>query len=263
MAKLPLPSDLGATVGAPKRGYIQAIDFEELVRIGQAYNIAVQIERMVGDFVAESGDLLRVWPQTNISEDAVDRLLGVFEIGTTRTLYEDVLFGLRQLVDIALKAISPAVNDPTTAVTCIDALSNILLQAARYPDPPGQYCDESGVVRLFTRPATFKAMVDLAVNQIRQYGRAERTVSLRLLDALAEIAQVTTEPQRHDILWQHACMISRGADRGIVEPLDRQQINDRLNLLARRLGKQLADVLLVADQVLTDRTQTRLSDLQN
>ena len=113
-------------------------------------------------------------------------MLGVFEIGVTRTLYGDVLFGLRQLVDIALKAISPAVNDPTTAITCIDALGNILLQAVRYPDPLAQYCDESGAMRLLTRPVTFKAMVDLAVNQIRQYARSEVTVSLGCISVLGQ-----------------------------------------------------------------------------
>jgi uncharacterized membrane protein len=148
---------------------------------------------------------------------------------------------------IALKPISPAVNDPTTAVTCIDALSNILLQAARYPDPPAQFCDETGVMRLITRPVTFKAMVDLAVNQIRQSARSEVTVSLRLLDALAEIAQATSEPERYDILWQHACMISRGANRGVLEPLDRQRINDRLGLIAQQVGQQPESVLLAVD----------------
>jgi uncharacterized membrane protein len=241
-------SEEGVTVGAHKRGYIQAIDFDELVRVGQAYNIVVQLERMVGDFVAERGDLLQTWPRMSISDDVIDRLLGVFEIGATRTLYEDVLFGLRQLVDIALKAISPAVNDPTTAVTCIDALSNILLQAVRYPDPPARYCDESGDVRLIVRPVTFKAMIDLAVTQIRQYARSEVTVSLRLLDMLAEIARATTEPQHHDVLWQHACVISRGANRGVLELLDRQQINERLNMIAQQLRKQPADLLLTTMQ---------------
>jgi hypothetical protein len=77
---------------------------------------------------------------------------------------------------------------------------------------------------------------------------------------LAEIAKATTEPQRHDILWQHACMISRGANRGILKPLDRQQINERLSLIAQQIGQHPAGVLLAIDEALTDRTQTSLSD---
>ncbi|MCB0163838.1 MAG: DUF2254 domain-containing protein, partial [Anaerolineae bacterium] len=230
MTTLPYSIEESATVTAHKRGYIQAIDFDELVGIGQEHNIVVQLDRMVGDFVAKKSVLLRTWPPTTISDDIVERLLDAFEIGPTRTMFQDTLFGLRQLVDMALKAISPAINDPTTAVTCIDALSNILTLAARYPDPPAQYGDDSGVVRLITRPVTFKAMVDLAFDQIRQYARSEVTVSLRLLDALVEIAQATSDPQRRDMLWQQAGIISRGVEQGIVEPFDRQKMNERLKL---------------------------------
>lgn len=244
----PLSAEEGATVATIKAGYIQAIDFDELVGIGQEYNIVVKLERMVGDFVAKKSVLLRAWPQTTRSDEVDERLMDAFEIGVTRTMFQDTLFGLRQLVDMALKAISPAINDPTTAVTCLDALSNILLQAARYPDPPAYYCDDSSVVRLITQPVTFKAMVDLAFDQIRQYARSEVTVSLRLLEVLAEIAQVTSEPQRRDILWQHAGMISRGVEQGVLEPLDRQKMNDRLKLIAQQLGQRPDNVLLAVDE---------------
>ncbi|MCB0180530.1 MAG: DUF2254 domain-containing protein [Anaerolineae bacterium] len=256
VTKFPLSVEACTTVTALKRGYIQAIDFNELVSIGQEYNIVVHLERMVGEFVAKRSILLRIRPQTSISDDIIERLLDTFEIGPTRTMFQDTLLGLRQLVDMALKAISPAINDPTTAVSCIDALSNILLQAAPYPDPPAQYCDDRGDVRLVTRPVTFKAMVDLAIDQIRQYARSEVTVSLRLLEALAEIAPATSDPQRRDILWRHARIISRAVERNILEPVDRQKMNEHLNQLAQQLGKRPDGVLLTIDEALLNIERT-------
>lgn len=244
------PAAASAAVVSPQSGYIQAIDFDRLVRVAQEHDLFIQIERMVGDFVAEDSLLLRLWPDRGRSAALTEQMNEAFDIGPERTMFEDVLFGIRQLVDIALKAISPAVNDPTTAVNCIDALSNILIQAAQYPNPCSQHYDEAGAVRVIGRHVTFTALVDLAFDQIRHYARSEVTVTLHLLNALMEIARTTTDQQRLDLLWQHAGMISRGADRGIFEPLDRQKINDCLGLIAQQVGQQLTDVLLAIDESL-------------
>jgi uncharacterized membrane protein len=231
-------------VNSPRPGYIQAIDYTALVRIAQENSFVVMLERRMGDFVARDTLLLSLLPGQKVSQGLLDALRNAFDIGTERTMFGDVLFGIRQLVDIALKAISPAINDPTTAVNCIDYLDNILIQAARHADIPGRFRDENGSLRLIAPQPTFVMMLDLAFDQIRHYSRSEVTITLRMLDALAEIAQATTEPERHAAIWRHASMISRNVERNIREPLERKQINARLQELAVRCDKGLEGVEL-------------------
>lgn len=231
-------------VRAPRPGNIQTIDAGALLRIAKEFGISIKVERSLGDFVAREGVLLALLPGQKASQELLDALYSAFDFGTERTMYGDVLFGIRQLVDIALRAISPSVNDPTTAVSCIDYLTNILVQAARHADVSGRYYDEDGRVRLVMPRPTFIMMLDLAFDQIRHYSHTEVTVTVRVLDALAEISQATQDPDRHTAIWRHAAMISRSVDRNIHEPLERRMINDRLHEIAARCGGKLEGVQL-------------------
>jgi uncharacterized membrane protein len=177
----------------------------------------------------------------------IDDLYSAFDIGAERTMFDDVLFGIRQLVDIALKAISPAVNDPTTAANCIDYLSNILILAVRRPDRQRQHRDGAGSLRVLAPRPTFAMMLDLAFDQIRYYSRNDVTITLRLLAALADIARATQDAERQAALWRHACMISRSVARTVSEPLERRQINHGLHQLAALTGGDLEQALLVVD----------------
>jgi uncharacterized membrane protein len=246
--QLPLPVDPPAAVVSTQPGYIQGVDAQAMVKLAQEYDLIIRLNLMIGHFVAQGGVLLHVWPQAAVSEPVIERLHAAFDIGPERTIFQDILFGIRQLVDIALKAISPAINDPTTAVHCLDAISNILVQAAQYPDPSSQCHDAQGTLRLIYRPANFAAMVDLAFSQIRQYARSEVAVTARMLEVLVEIAQTTSNPHYHEILWEHACLISRSANANIQEPFDRQKINEPLHCLAQQLGKPAEGIPLTSDK---------------
>jgi uncharacterized membrane protein len=231
-------------VHSPRSGNVQAIDYTRLLQIAEQHGRIIKIERKVGDFVARDALLLSLMPEQKVSQELYDSLYSAFDIGTERTMFGDVLFGIRQLVDIALKAISPAVNDPTTAVNCIDYLSNILIHAAHHADVPEHYHDGEGHLRLIAPRPTFVMMLDLAFDQIRHYSRREVTITLRMLDALAEISQATNDPARHEAIWRHASMISRNVADTITEPLERAKINERLRELAARCTTKLAGVEL-------------------
>ena len=231
-------------VVSPRPGHIQTIDYDALVHFAQEHGLLIKIERQVGDFITREGVLLALLPGQKLSQKQLDELYSVFDIGTERTMYGDVLFGIRQLVDIALKAISPGINDPSTAVNAIDYLDNILVQAARHGDMAGRYYDSAGKLRLLAARPTFVMMLDLAFDQLRHYSSHEPTITVRLLDALAEIAQVTQEPTRHEAIWRQATMISRGVDPHITEPLERAKINERLREIAARCGAPLEGVEL-------------------
>ncbi len=244
----PLPTTPGAPIAAPKPGYIQEIDPVALLGLACQHDRLIRLERAIGDFVPQGNSLLRIWPEHELGDDEIRALQDVFEIGSERTLFDDILFGIRQLVDIALKAISPAINDPSTAVNCIDYLGNILVQAARRSDPELYRYDQSGRLRVIAQGVTFEQLVDGAFSQIRQYASSEVAVTLRLLKTLHEIAQATADPARTQVLWRHAQMIARGAALGIPEPHDRQQINQAVRLLAQQIGTPPGAALLAVDE---------------
>jgi uncharacterized membrane protein len=232
------------SIYSQRSGNIQAIDYELLLHIAQKNALVIKVARRVGDFVPRDGVLLALLPGQRPSQELLDALYSAFDIGTERTMFGDMLFSIRQLVDIALKAISPAVNDPTTAVNCIDYLANILIQVAHHADIPERYRDAQGDLRLIAPRPTFGMMLDLAFDQIRQYSRSEVTITLRVLDALAEIAQATTDTDRLDAIWRHATMISRSVDAHVHEPLERRKINERIREVAARCTGDLAGVEL-------------------
>ncbi len=141
-----------------------------------------------------------------LTPEETDAVRGAFDLGALRTMQDDAEFGVRQIVDIALKAISPAVNDPSTAVTCIDHLSRLLVRIAARPDPRDTFA-RNGAARVRIRVTGFEAMVDLAFTQIRQYGKADMAVGLRVLRSLDVVAEVTEDPARKAVLARHARLV--------------------------------------------------------
>ncbi len=121
-------------------------------------------------------------------------------MGPSRTLQQDVEFGVLQIVDIALKAISPAVNDPTTAISCVDQLSRILIRFASRDLPEPVLYDPPGKARLSISWIGFEALLNSAFEQIRMYSKTDVAVSLRLLRALTDIAAATPDREYRGIL---------------------------------------------------------------
>ena len=123
--------------------------------------------------------------------DRALHLLGTFDIGPTRTMQQDVEFGIIQIVDIALRAISPAINDPSTAISCVDQLSRIVIRWIGRVPPPSHYYAPPHVLRLTVPWLGFQGLLDTAFEQIRHYAVADVAVSLRLLRAFDDIASTT------------------------------------------------------------------------
>ncbi|OQA11591.1 MAG: hypothetical protein BWY64_04083 [bacterium ADurb.Bin363] len=123
-------------------------------------------------------------------------------------MQQDVGFGIRQIVDIALKAISPAVNDPTTATTCIDHLGRLLILLAKRHISPWEIKDPfSGDVIVSLRKINFHDALELAFTQIRQYGKSDMAVTLAMLRVIKEIASSTGNTKYHEYLWHHVELI--------------------------------------------------------
>ena len=152
-----------------------------------------------------------------LSAEGTAELQAVFDIGPTRTLQQDVEFGVLQIVDVALKAISPAVNDPTTAITCVDQLSRILIRFASREPPEQLLYDPPGIVRASIRWIRFERLLEAAFEQIRMYAKTDVAVSLRLLRALGDIAVSTSDPEYRRALVERGVQIVAGCAEQLGE----------------------------------------------
>jgi uncharacterized membrane protein len=153
-------------------------------------------------------------------------LLAAFDFGATRTLQQDVEFGVLQIVDVALKAISPAVNDPTTAINCIDQLSRILIRFASREPPEDLLYDPPGIVRASIAWIHFERLLDAAFEQIRMYSKTDVAVSLRLLRAFGDIAASTPDPEFRRILVEHGVRTLAGCAERLGEE-ELRELRDR------------------------------------
>ena len=153
---------------------------------------------------------MRVSKPERVPADRALHLVAAFDIGPARTMQQDVEFGIIQIVDIALRAMSPAVNDPSTAISCVDQLSRIIiLWISRIP-PPSHYYAPPHVLRLFVPWISFDGLLDTAFEQIRHYAAADVAVSLRLMRAFNDIAATTEHADMRTKLLERARRVAVG-----------------------------------------------------
>jgi uncharacterized membrane protein len=189
----PPPRFDGPVIRATRSGYVRYVNAERLRSIAKGAGLAVSVERRVGHFVAEGVPLLRLSRPRDLGSADEAAILATIDLGPARTMEQDVEFGLLQLVDIALKAISPAVNDPSTAINCIDQLSRLLVRLAARAPARAMLFDPPGIVRVVLPELPFSRLVDVAFEQIVHYGKGDLAVSVRLQRAFADIAASTTD----------------------------------------------------------------------
>ena len=197
------------TLRTSQPGAIQAFDGRGLVRWAIRHDAVIVWRRAAGDFVSEGSGLLDVYCDPPPPRIAEHRLRGMVALGTERTIEQDPAFALRILVDIAERALSPAVNDPTTAVQVLDHLEDTLVVIGTTPGGIGrwEYRDDEGRLRMVAPAHRWDDFLTLGVTEIRQYGRGSIQVMRRLramLDALREsvlpeyVAAVDVELERLD-----------------------------------------------------------------
>jgi uncharacterized membrane protein len=191
-------------------GYIRFVDTRRLVALAKQYHVSIRVLRRVGHFVPAGIPLMMVSKGARLTPEGTADLLTLFDLGPTRTLQQDVEFGVLQIVDIALKAISPAVNDPTTAINCVDQLSRILIRFASRESPDELLYDPPGIVRASIGWIHFERLLDAAFEQIRMYSKTDVAVSLRLLRALGDIAASTPDPELRRLLLDRGRRIVSG-----------------------------------------------------
>ncbi|MEB3336757.1 MAG: DUF2254 domain-containing protein [Leptolyngbyaceae bacterium] len=228
LAEIPADFDqVACSIKAVTSGYIQAIDDQQLMQIVTQKNLVLRIQQRPGCFVVRGSELVQVMPCDRVTKQLATQINDAFVFGSQRTEHQDVQFSLNQLVEIAVRALSPGVNDPFTAIRCIDQLSAALCDLAQREIPSPYRYDDHNQLRIIAEPISFAEVMDTAFNPIRQYGQSSVAVIMRLLEAIALIAPFTHRPLDRIALRRHAEMIERGSQAGVPEVCDRQDIQER------------------------------------
>lgn len=223
----PLTGGKWQAVPASKSGYIQNVDNAALLRLAREHNTVVRMERGIGEFVVQNTALVSLALEAPPDPETTAALQAAFSFSRYRTLEQDAAFGIRQLVDIALKALSPGINDTTTAETCVDYLTTILARLAAQ-QIPGPHRYEGGELRVIARGPSFQSLVAESFDQIRESAKGNLSIMLRMLDALQTIGSLATNPGGRQVLHEHVEWIAEVATRTIESPHDRTRFERRL-----------------------------------
>ncbi len=229
-------------VAASKNGYVRSIDTAGLLSLARGLSGVVRMERGVGSFVARGAALASVGHYAGGSLPLPDKLIAdlneQFSLGSQRSVEQDVGFGLRQIVDIALKALSPGINDTTTSVICIDYLGSLLAQLAASHFPTPLRTDDDDRVRVVTLEPSFASYVATALNQIRVSGEANVAVYLRLLAAIGTAAARTSAADRRLTLRLQVSYIREAAERTLTTDYERGQVRVRATAVEALLSSE-------------------------
>ncbi len=220
-----LDEDSGV-VRAPSSGYLQYVSMSTLIEISSRSRAVIRLLHRPGHFVIEGEPLADVWPAA--AAPGVARALGgAHATGPHRTLTQDVSFAVDQLVEIAIRALSPAVNDTFTALACIDWLGDGLSKLAGRWRPATVFRDAAGHVRVITGTIPFGRLLARAHDKIRQASRGMPAVMIRQLDGLAKVMAYTSTTQQRELLLEQAAMILRGSEESVPEEADRADVRRR------------------------------------
>lgn len=229
-------------VTSPASGYVQGINTSGLEKIAEAEKIRVRLDRVPGDFATEGAPLLST--DRPIDDRIGGTLRRTYTIGDFRTLEQDPGFGVRQIVDIAMKALSPGVNDTSTAVTCIDYLGALLFRLAPRRITP--LIDREHV----SMPvATFRDVLNKSFDEIRLSANGNVTILLQLMCALQRIGRATMNDERRASLGDQLRHIRETADASVLSSYDRARINHELTTTR--------ETLRVAHETVPDLSATK------
>jgi len=213
-------------------GYIRFIDTKRLLAFARMHHLRVRVTRRVGHFVPAGIPLLMVSRRTRLDRHHAVDLTGAFDIGPMRTLQQDVEFGVIQIVDIALRAISPAVNDPSTAISCIDQLTRILIRWVDRIPPESTLFSPPHVLRVVLPWVDLDGLLNTALEQIRAYATSDAAVSLRLLRLLHDVAITVDNQVLRRRLAERGARVVDGC-RGRLPADDQARLEQRQAVLER------------------------------
>jgi len=198
---------LSCKIKAPNTGYLQAIEGERLIKLAESKDFFIRIHYRPRHYITKGSPLAEFHSNFELTEELKKSILECFIVGAQRSPEQDTEFAIHQLVEIALRGLSPSINDPYTAMVCVDRLGSALAYLADRAFPSKLRLSDGGKIRVEANAETFEGITNAAFNQIRQHGQLDVAVQIRLLETLKVIMDLTTSPKRMKALTAQAELI--------------------------------------------------------
>ena len=228
----------GGVVLAAKSGYLQFVGYSQLTKIARLLDATIRLDYRPGHFIVAGQPIAKVFPQ-GAAKQVEDALAKSHVTGPHRTLMQDPVFAIDQIVEIAIRALSPAVNDTFTALTCLDWLSEGLCRLSQRELTHDIYRDEEGRIRLIGAGWSYERIISRALDKIRQAAVGMPAVAIRMLDTISVVANATTSQLQREVLVNQVQMIMRSADASVREINDLEDIKARFDRTIARLTPEL------------------------
>jgi uncharacterized membrane protein len=212
-------------------GYVQTLDIEALKALATDEDVFIECNIKPGDFVIQHSVIAIIHADKQINNDKSDKVLNTIELGPYRTPVQDPEFAVHQLVEIALRALSPSINDPYTAITCIDKLNAVLCELTHRKFPDKQYFDETGILRLSNKGLRFEHIANAAFDQIRQQANNNVAVTIRLLESLHELLFFVCNDEQKRFVISQTEMIKEQQNKLSLSANDIAQINNKVLMI--------------------------------
>lgn len=219
--------DEAVSICLDRSGYIQHIDQEDLLEVAREHDLIIRVLCRPGAFAVRGEGCLQVWPAARFNEEIARGLRSMFTIGRARTTTQDVSFAVDQLVEVAARSLSPSLNDPYTAISCIDRLGDSFSRLAVRRIPSPLRYDKEGHLRVVAEPFDLVDLVIQSIEPIRQYGSAHMLIVLRLLDTLAVVGGFIQREEDRHILLKEIDWIAASADTEHEDDPQRKHIERR------------------------------------
>jgi len=220
-------------------GYIQTIDIEKLLMLAKEKDMLIECHFKPGDFVVKDSVIAVIHSDISIDDNAIKKIAALIVLGACRTPVQDPEFAIHQLVEIALRALSPGINDPYSAITCIDRLNATLCVLTKRTFPEKQHFDQAGILRVICKVPTFKYIAKAAFDQIRQQANNNVFVTLRLLISLQELIKFTDSDEQKSFVTNQTEMIKEQQSKQALAEDDLKEINDKVNAILAAENKTL------------------------
>ena len=222
------------SIKSPKSGYLQYIDSEALMEIITKNDSLLELHYRPGGHLVKDVEIGSLYSNDNWEKDELEKIFKQFVIGKNKTSQQDLEYSINQMVEIALRALSPGINDPYTAIDCIDNLTATISYLAQAKFPSKYLFEDGGKLRIIADTIDFEGVLDAAFNQIRQFSGRSTAVIIRLLEALTTIYEFTKNENHKKAVIMHAEMVLTIGKESIKEKNDINDLTKRAEAILKK-----------------------------
>ncbi len=226
-------------INAPTSGYLQMIKLGPILKKATDNDHVIKVERRIGDYVLKDTPLYSYLDTRSLTKEDKNMYEECFAIGPERNTVQDVEFGIQKLVEIALRAISPGINDPHTAINCINRIGTILAELGGIMFPRPYYYDEGNNLRIIVDIQSYRELLYKAFYQLRHYAKEDVSVCAATISVLHGIVERNDlDRSIHKIVWDFAVYFIEGIETDVLLEWDKQFINEKIMRLAKMIGRE-------------------------